>query len=169
MWNDTDVPLGYLITFRTYGTWLHGDIRGAVDRSNNVYGQPKIAHTPARRGFAKTIMPREPVLLNAKRRSSVENSIRDTCRIRGWAIYAVNVRTNHAHVVVAIGCEGPHRALSALKANATRQMREDSCWSSNETPWVDKGSVRYLWNEKSIERAIDYVNNGQGDELPKFD
>ena len=26
-WNDTDIPLGYLITFRTYGTWLPGDER----------------------------------------------------------------------------------------------------------------------------------------------
>ena len=27
MWNDTDIPLGYLITFRCYGTWLHGNKR----------------------------------------------------------------------------------------------------------------------------------------------
>src|SRR5438093_13756827 len=31
MWNDTDLPLGYLITFRCYGTWLHGDERGSID------------------------------------------------------------------------------------------------------------------------------------------
>jgi len=33
-------PLGYLITCRTYGTWLHGDARGSVDRDHNVYGTP---------------------------------------------------------------------------------------------------------------------------------
>jgi hypothetical protein len=32
MWNDTDLPLGYLITFRCYGSWLHGDKRGSIDR-----------------------------------------------------------------------------------------------------------------------------------------
>ncbi len=32
MWNDTDIPLAYLITFRCYGTWLHEDERGATDR-----------------------------------------------------------------------------------------------------------------------------------------
>jgi len=26
------IPLAYLITFRSYGTWLHGDERGSVDR-----------------------------------------------------------------------------------------------------------------------------------------
>src|ERR1044072_9524581 len=30
MWNDTDIPLGHLITFRTYGSWVHGDERGSV-------------------------------------------------------------------------------------------------------------------------------------------
>src|SRR6266566_1829504 len=25
MWNDTDTPLACFISFRTYGTWLHGD------------------------------------------------------------------------------------------------------------------------------------------------
>jgi len=33
MWNDTDLPLGYLITFRCYGTWLHGDERGSKSHS----------------------------------------------------------------------------------------------------------------------------------------
>ena len=37
MWNDTDMPLAFLITFRTYGTWLHGDERGSVNRFRNQY------------------------------------------------------------------------------------------------------------------------------------
>ena len=32
---DERIPLGYLITFRTYGTWLHGDKRGSV---NDIHG-----------------------------------------------------------------------------------------------------------------------------------
>jgi REP element-mobilizing transposase RayT len=82
---------------------------------------------------------------------------------------AINVRTNHVHVVVSIGEKKPELALNAFKANATRQMRQDGCWQHERSPWVDKGSKRNLWNERSIERAIDYVINGQGDELPEFD
>jgi hypothetical protein len=33
--NDDHIPLAYLITFRCYGTWLHGDSRGSVDRFHN--------------------------------------------------------------------------------------------------------------------------------------
>jgi hypothetical protein len=36
------IPLAYLITFRSYGTWLHGDPRGSVDRFHNVYGKPRL-------------------------------------------------------------------------------------------------------------------------------
>jgi REP element-mobilizing transposase RayT len=169
MWNDTDVPLAYLITFRTYGTWLHGDVRGSVDRANNVYGAPRLDHAPARKDHVSSLLKREPVLLDAARRTSVENAIRETCAFRDWDLLALNVRTNHAHIVVAIGTGKPEATLNAFKANATRQMRKDGCWMSDATPWVEKGSGRYLWNERSVARAIDYVKYGQGDELPDFD
>lgn len=81
----------------------------------------------------------------------------------------MNVRTNHVHVVVSIGMKEASRALNALKANATRQMREDGNWNSPRSPWADKGSERYLWNERSVALAVDYVVNGQGGDLPEFD
>jgi hypothetical protein len=37
---SSDGPLAYLITFPTYGTWLHGDERGSVDRDHNLPGTP---------------------------------------------------------------------------------------------------------------------------------
>ncbi|HUT29941.1 MAG TPA: hypothetical protein VMX13_09125 [Sedimentisphaerales bacterium] len=36
-------PLAYLITFSTYGAWLHGDNRGSVDKNHNSYGSLFIA------------------------------------------------------------------------------------------------------------------------------
>jgi hypothetical protein len=33
-----DIPLAYLISFRAYGTWLHGDRRGSVGHFHNRYG-----------------------------------------------------------------------------------------------------------------------------------
>jgi hypothetical protein len=88
---------------------------------------------------------------------------------RRWILHAVKVRTNHVHIVVSIGTKNPQLALGAFKANGTRQMKQDGCWQREHSPWVDKGSCRYLWNERSFDRAIDYVLNGQGDELPEFD
>ncbi|HEX9659180.1 MAG TPA: hypothetical protein VGA18_02730, partial [Rhodothermales bacterium] len=35
-------PLAYLITFTTYGTWLHGDERGSVDPGHSIPGTPPL-------------------------------------------------------------------------------------------------------------------------------
>jgi REP element-mobilizing transposase RayT len=169
MWNDTDIPLAQLITFRSYGTWLHGDDRGSVDRSHNRYKAPYASPNPNRYQHNKNLLKGEAVILDVSQRSSVESAIRQTCVFRKWLLRALSVRTNHVHVVVSIGEKKPELALNAFKANATRQMRQDDCWQHERSRWVDKGSKRNLWNERSIERAIDYVINGQGDELPEFD
>ena len=56
--------------------------------------------------------------------------------------------------------------LNALKANATRQMREAGCWPYEHSPWVEGGSKRYLWTESSVQAAIVYVLDRQGATLP---
>jgi REP element-mobilizing transposase RayT len=169
MWNDTDTSLAYLITFRCYGTWLRGDERGSVDRSHNRFRAPYMSPDEKQRQRDAEALKSEPVLLDALRRESVEAAVRETCELRGWRLLALNVRTNHVHTVVSVGLTPPGRILNAFKANATRRLRQDSLWHKQHSPWVDKGSQRYLWNERSIERAVQYVVNGQGDVLPEFD
>jgi REP element-mobilizing transposase RayT len=169
MWNDTDIPLAYLITFRCYGTWLHGDERGSIDRFHNQYKSPYIQPNERWQQHNMGTLKGKLVSLNAAQRALVDKAIRETCAIRHWPLRAINVRTNHVHVVVSIGDKKPELALNAFKSNATRQMRQDRCWGQSHSPWADKGSKRYLWNERSIARATDYVISGQGDELPDFD
>jgi hypothetical protein len=71
-------------------------------------------------------------------------------------------------VIDAAGLD-PDLVLNALKANATRQMRESGSWQFNHSPWAEKGSKRRLWNERQVQPAIEYVVYGQGDDLPRFD
>ena len=169
MWNDTDTPLAYFISFRTYGTWLHGDKRGSIDRFHNRYRSPYIPPNAQWRKYNQQQLKARPLILKARHRSSIESAIRETCDFRKWQLQALNVRTNHVHSVVSAGQKKPGVVLNAFKANATRQLREDGLWSYSFSPWADKGSKRRLWNERSIARAIDYVLNGQGDDLPDFD
>ena len=157
MWNDTDEPLAVFFTIRCYGTWLHGDERGAVDRNHNVYGTPRIGASVNWRKYNESELLHPPVKLNTPERTAVEKAIRDTCEKRSWHLLAINIRANHGHAVVAIGSGSSRKALSALKANATRQLREDGLWPHPHSPWADKGSKRNLWNEKSVWEACDYV------------
>lgn len=46
-------PLAYLITFTTYGAWLHGDKRGSVDPAHNAYRTPFIDPDSRRRDTAR--------------------------------------------------------------------------------------------------------------------
>ncbi|MFN0138938.1 MAG: transposase [Pyrinomonadaceae bacterium] len=169
MWNDTDEPIAYFITFRTYGTWLHGDERGSVNRHHNRYGTSKIRPEQKWRKINSTRLLGEPITLNSKQRACVRNAILETCRIREWTIMALNIRTNHVHVVVTALGKPPGIVLNAFKANSTRLMRDRKYWSSDRSPWVDKGSTRYLWNEESVILACNYVEFGQGDTLPEFE
>ncbi len=169
MWNDTDIPLAYLITFRCYGTWLPGDERGSIDRHHKQYQTPYRAPNQNLQKFAISQLKSEPVSLDASSRKTVESAIREVCAHRNWLLRAINVRTNHVHLVISIGAVNTSKALNNFKAYATRKLRENNCWKFAHSPWSDRGSKRRLWNERSIEIAVDYVINGQGDELPDFD
>jgi len=168
MWNNTDIPLAYFISFRTYATWLHGDKRGSIDRFHNQYGSPYIPRNDRWHRYNQQQLKAKPLILGARERKAIETAIRETCRIRKWSLLAINVRTNHVHTVVTAN-RYPEVVLNAFKANATRKLRERYLWLHDFSPWVRKGSKRKLWNERSVARAIDYVLYGQGDELPDFD
>jgi REP element-mobilizing transposase RayT len=167
-WNDTDVPIAYLITFRTYGTWLHGDVRGSVDKAHNKFGGERAESSVLREQQSAIKLKGEPVVLNAIQSRLIEATIREVCVFRGWKLYAINVRTNHIHVVVYARVAAD-RVLNVFKAYATRRLRENGAWLEKHSPWVDKGSKRNLWNADHLFHACEYVVNGQGGELPEFD
>ena len=162
---NTNGPVGYLISFRCYGTWLHGDPRGSTDRIHNRYGAPRIQPNPRRVKYEQSLLKSPPVRLTSRRRHVVEHAINETCRIRKWTLWAINVRTNHVQTVVT-SRKKPELVLNAFKANATRELREAGCWEHEHSPWADRGSKIWLWNERELNNAIDYVLYEQGDPLP---
>ena len=127
MWNDTDTPLAYFISFRAYGTWLHGDKRGSIDRFHNCYRSPYIPTNDRWQHFNAQRLRSEPLILKARHRKSIAAAIRETCNIRKWLLHAINVRTNHVHTVVSANRKAG-LVLNAFKANATRQLRQDDLW-----------------------------------------
>ena len=163
--NNGHVPVGYLLTFRSYGTWLHGDDRGSVDKANRRYGTPMLPPKSGRVRFERGLMAEQPVTLNPRQRRTIDASIKETCTIRNWSLWSLAVRTNHVHAVVTANRK-PEVVLSALKANATRAMRESGCWKTDQTPLAYRGSKRYLWTEKELADAVAYVEYGQGLPLP---
>ncbi len=157
-------PLAYLITIRTYGTWLHGDERGSVNREQNVYATPMLAPNPALERAEKAMLKRAPVAFSATQRSAVDEAVRKTCHELGWTLRALNVRTNHVHAVIAAP-DDPERVMHALKSFATRQLRELGLVDHEARLWSRHGSTRYLWKPKQVEDACRYVVESQGDDM----
>ena len=159
------LPLAHLLTFNAYGTWLHGDERGSVDARATAFDTPRLTPNPAWNQYRGRQLKHPPVYFDAARRAAIQAAIQETCALRGWHLHAVAVRTNHVHVVVGIGDTPPDKAVSALKANGTRMMRERGCWNFNYTPWAEGGSTPYLWKERDVAGAVEYVLEGQGGDL----
>ncbi|MBX9735978.1 MAG: transposase [Phycisphaerales bacterium] len=154
-----DHPLAYFITWTVRGTWLHFDERGSVDRAHNVYGTP-ILPPDAQRELAVADRASRPTeLLTEDERLVIEGAIRDQCTHAGWGLLAVNVRTNHVHVVV-VADYAPERAMQLFKSWSTRRLRERG-HRTDHALWTRHGSTRYLWTDNAVEGAIRYVREMQ--------
>jgi REP element-mobilizing transposase RayT len=159
-------PLAYFLTFTCYGTWLHGDERGSVDRNHNVPGSFFLAPDGERRTLEKNRLVEPPYLLDAPRR---EVTLRAICEIAGrkqWALHAVHVRSNHVHVVLT--ADGvPERVLNDLKTAASRRLNAAYPTEHGRTRWTRHGSTRYLWTEEAVAQKIRYVLDEQGEPMAR--
>lgn len=153
-------PLGYLLTWTCYGTWLHGDRRGSVDDDHNRVGAPLAPADDRRLASARRAMKADAVVLDPRARQVVQAAIRDHCGHTGWRLVAVNARSNHVHVVVAGATVAPETALAQFKAWCTRRLREAGLAGEGRV-WTRQGSTRYLWTQDDVASAADYVLNRQ--------
>jgi len=163
VWDENTFPLAYLLTFRTFGTWLHGDERTSVRRDGwNIYGAPRIQPNERLEKWMIEEMRQPLFILNEDMRGTVDRAIKETCAERGFGLKAANVRSNHAHVVLS-AARKPERIIDALKARGTKLLRENGLVDADTRVWSRGGSRRYLWKPRHVNAAIEYTLYGQGD------
>ena len=163
LYESNEFPLAYLITFRTYGTWLHGDERGSIRRNRKA--EKESNRIPINIPLMEKMQSKlnaPPILLNLEQRNVVDAAIREVCKFREHRLHAVNVRTNHCHAVIGAQC-GPERLADTLKAYSTRRLREHGLIDRDIHVWARGRSRRYLWKPRHVAAAVDYVLYGQGD------
>jgi len=153
------------ITFRTYGTWLHGDERGSVDRTSNQVGEPMIEADERLKNYRRSLLRSEVALLDDQCRACVDATVREVAAHRNWAILALNVLANHVHVVVSVPeSTPPEKVMSDFKAWATRRLREQNLVPPGVRVWTNHGSTRYLNDAQAVQAACHYVTHRQHDE-----
>jgi REP element-mobilizing transposase RayT len=162
VWEENTFPLAYLLTFRTYGTWLHGDERTSVREGWYRYGHPRYRTNATLERWMAEEMDQPAIVLSLEMRSVVENAIRELCERREILLRAVNVRTNHAHSVVS-AAQKPERIADALKAHATKRSRESGLIDPSMRVLSRGRSRKYLWKPRHVIAAVEYTLYGQGD------
>ncbi|MDX9911970.1 MAG: transposase [Phycisphaerales bacterium] len=150
--------LTFFLTWTTYGTWLHGDDRGSVVAGRTSRAMRFVKRDPEMLIESADRMAEEPLVLDADLRRLVEGVIREHCAIRAWRIHAINVRSNHVHVVLDANVR-PEVVMGQLKAWSSRALHERL--PTRERIWTRHGSTRWLKGESAILHAIDYVMNQQ--------
>lgn len=179
-------PSTYFVTFTCYGTWLHGDERGSIDRSHNDWQTPLLEPDEERERREFERLKHSAVTLGPAQRLIVHRTIEEVCQHRGWRLHALNVRSNHLHVVVTANRTG-NRVRNDFKSYATRRLKEANSLpaacleahpsngdragvnskddSSEIRVWTRGGSVRPIDTETSFCRAIEYTLFEQGPDI----
>jgi REP element-mobilizing transposase RayT len=163
LFETNEFPIAYLLTFRTYGTWLHGDERSSVRRNgNNRYGGPKLTASVPLRDLMRETQTRESFILDSAQRKCVEVANTEVCKFRNYVLRALNVRTDHGHAVVSAAIK-PEKIVNDFKVYATRRLRSEGLCGPEEKIWSRGASTRYLWKPRHVLGAVDYVKYCQED------
>jgi len=151
--------IAYHLTWTTYGTWLPGDARGWV-KWGEVGVKPA---DPERERDARERMVESAVAFTEDQRTVVEQTIRDHCQIRGWLLHAVNVRSNHIHVVVTADRD-PADVMNQFKAWCSRKLSDAAglvgsvAKKAGRRHWFTEGGNKELIDtEEYLANAITYV------------
>lgn len=147
-------PLAYFLTWGTYGTRLPGDERGWAEHGQGWQPPSPVTHFDSRARMVES-----PKVLTRAERDLVNRQIKETCSVRGWKLFEVDCRTNHVHVVVHASDTPATKVRDDLKAWCTRRLRELE--PTRKHWWGERGSQRYINDEASLAKAIEYVRKGQ--------
>ena len=157
----------YLITFTCYGSHLHGEESGSVDRRHSVPGSRLADANPARLTAKRDQMDQPPYLLDQVRRMTVLGSLREVCSYRTWSLLAAHVRTNHVHAVIEADVR-PELIMNALKSYASRALNRLGIDEPDRKRWARHGSTRWLRKDEDVQEAIRYVVSAQGQPMQVY-
>jgi REP element-mobilizing transposase RayT len=157
----------FTFTFTCYGTHLHRDESGSVDKLDNVPGMRLADPDPCRLIASVGRMKQGPYALDARKREAVLTSIREVCATKSWNLLAAHVRSSHVYVVVSC-TEKPDKVMNAFKAYASRRLNQCALDEPDCRRWTRHGSTRYLWDREQVEAAVGYVIDGQGEPMALY-
>ena len=157
-------PFAYFITFVTYGNWLHFDKRGSVDCKHNTYGTPRIQGSKAGFKYRNSKLLYQPFVMNELQRKNVMQTIISVCEYCHWRLFAVNVRSNHIHIVAQSEIS-PEDMMTKFKAYASRNLNTLNPENKGRRYWARHGSTIHVRSKDYFNFLMDYVVIQQGSKI----
>ncbi|MHC4720721.1 MAG: transposase, partial [Planctomycetota bacterium] len=109
--------LGYMVTWRTYGTWLRGDQKGHMKNGEVLGKSDRLDRANIER------LSQRPVRLELREKGIVRQAILEKARKVGQRILAVAVCSNHVHIVVGYDERPVEETVRRFKNVATVALR----------------------------------------------
>ena len=150
-------PIAYHITFGTYGTRLHGDERGTVDRSMNQPGDPVIGADPAWWELERGRLKFDPVVFTPEKMRYAEAVMPSVCARGGWDFRTGAGGPDHVHVVLGADADG-EAVRKWFKRWLGAALSEKWERPPGATWWAEGGSVKWVWTESYYRAVFDYVD-----------
>ena len=156
-------PLAYHITFGTYGTRLHGDERGTVHRAMNLPGEPILGADWAWERMERKLLKFEPRIFTVEQMVKVESLVLEVCIRGGWKLHTCAAGPDHVHGVLGANAEG-EAVRKWLKRWLSQALAPSIPLRAGETFWAECGSVKWIWTQDYLNRAIEYVRKQRATE-----
>ncbi len=145
--------VGYMLTWRSYGTWVPGDERGY-----RQHGRALAAHAGLAR-LSRERMQGNAIRFDADAKKLVRGAIGQEAKRWGEKIEALAVFSNHVHVVVRYGGNPIDEFVAACKAAARLVLKRNGY---ERRVWAKGYDKQFCFDEESLRAKIDYVN-GHGE------
>lgn len=149
-------PIAYHITWGTYGTRLHGDPRGTVDRDHNQFGEPIIDYDQHRWALESFGMKFDPVRFDPEQMIAVEVIVPPVCERGGWILHACACGPDHVHVLLNANAD-PKDVRRMMKRWVGQELSKQFHRTPGASWWAECGSTKHVFDKDYFHAALDYV------------
>ncbi|OQA02724.1 MAG: hypothetical protein BWY69_00898 [Planctomycetes bacterium ADurb.Bin401] len=140
--------IGYMLTWRTYGTWLQGDERGYIKDGQLLNQNQKLEQAN------KENLKKEPIEFNAMQIEAVKKSIIQEAKRLNQKIYALSVLPNHIHLLVEKIDESIESTAAFYKTTARISLYKNGLEGKIWAKGYDK---RYIFTQEELLNRMVYI------------
>lgn len=143
------------VVITPYGSRLQ-----SAERGSHRHGTGPVMPSKGLEEYQQDIMTGGRIVFSSPFiREIVHNSILKTCAEKRWLVSALNVRTNHVHILISpFANEDTSYVVGALKLGVVEALSELPEYRGQKI-WAEKSSVNWIGSARYFQYAYRYIMN----------